>query len=101
MILIAIHVDDSYLASSCELIIEELKNHLRLKFTIKFNDIIHTYLRVQHTLNDSNALRLSQSNLLSEPFAKLNITSKTDQMTVSISNAKCDNLTDPYSGAEY
>jgi hypothetical protein len=74
---------------------------LKLKFTITFNDIFHTYIGVQHTRNDDKTLQLTQTKLLHELFEKLDITNKTSQLTPSIENATCENPTGLYDVLKY
>ena len=67
-IILSIHVDDTFVATSIQRLIDEFKDYLRLKFQITFEDTTHTYLRVQHTLLDTNQLQLTQTKLLNQLF---------------------------------
>jgi hypothetical protein len=84
IIIVSIHVDDTFLAASNQRLIEEFKNHLKTKFTITFNDKVHTYLGVQHTLQLDGSLKLNQLKLMTELFDKLDISTETSQSTPSV-----------------
>jgi hypothetical protein len=83
LIIISIHVDDTYLAATTLELIEQFKTHLRTQFTITFKDTVHTYLGVQHTLDSDGRNKLSQTKLLNELFDKMDINSETSLRTPS------------------
>jgi ASC-1-like (ASCH) protein len=101
LILLSIHVDDTYVAASVQHLIEEFKDHLRLKFKITFKDTIHTYLGVQHTVNHDESLTLTQTKLLNDLFTELGITSATSQETISIETNRTTSSDQPYAGTNY
>ena len=101
LIILSIHVDDTFVAASIQQLIEEFKDYLRLKFQITFKDIIHTYLGVQHTLLDTNQLQLTQTKLLNQLFEELGISSETSQQTAAIENSKVVDPDGLYPGENY
>jgi hypothetical protein len=101
LILLSIHVDDTYVAASVQRLIEEFKDHLRLKFKITFKDTVHTYLGVQHTVNNDKSLTLTQTKLLNDLFTELGITSTTSLEAISIETTKTTTSDQPYTGTNY
>jgi hypothetical protein len=94
-------VDDTFVAASIQRLIDEFKDHLRLKFQITFKDTINTYLGVQHTLLPTNQLQLTQQKLLNQLFEELGISSVTNQETAAIENTRVVNPDGLYPGNNY
>ena len=63
-----IHVDDTYVCGSSQLMVDELFNVLKMKFEITTKEVVDSYIGIKHERLESGDLKMTQPKLLSKLF---------------------------------
>jgi len=63
-----IHVDDTYVCGSSQLMVDELFNVLKMKFEITTKEVVDSYIGIKHERLKSGDLKMTQPKLLSKLF---------------------------------
>ena len=69
-----IHVDDTYVCASNQLLIDELFEQIRTSFEITTKDIVDSYIGIKHERLANGDLKLTQPKLLNKLFKTWEIT---------------------------
>ena len=65
---IRIHVDDTYVCGSSQLMVDELFNVLKMKFEITTKEVVDSYIGIKHERLKSGDLKMTEPKLLSKLF---------------------------------